>query len=149
MPLHYVEYGPHEGAVSSVWKGGWSVSWVSCVWTQCQQGEVCCVASLYFDLDSSGPADKMEESVYSLLRDYMFCGKAIPASVHHIFTFALHLYVFTLTFCREFCTKRISCRYHISSTTFLPISKMQPLSNILGTEQKRLPHSQARLSITE
>jgi hypothetical protein len=41
----------------------------------------------FFDFDAIRPADRMEESVNSLLRDYMVCGKTIPMSVHHMFYF--------------------------------------------------------------
>ena len=39
----------------------------------------------YFDV--SQLADGTDESVYSLLRDNMVCGKSVSASVHHIFYF--------------------------------------------------------------
>ncbi len=69
-----------------------------------------------------------------------FVANQSPRVCIAFFTFALHLYVFTLTFWNEFCTKRISCRHHIFSNIFHPISKLQPLSNIRGLKLKRLPH---------
>ncbi len=50
------------------------------------------------DTIQGGVDDEKSARVYSLFRDYMVCGQSVLASVHRIFTFALHCYDFTLTF---------------------------------------------------
>jgi hypothetical protein len=50
------------------------------------------------DTGQGGADNGTSGRVYSLLRDYMVCGESVPASIHCIFYFALHRYVFTLTF---------------------------------------------------
>ena len=45
------------------------------------------VSPPFFDFVVTRPADGTDESVYSLLRDYMVCGKSVSTSVHHIFYF--------------------------------------------------------------
>ncbi len=73
MSLRYVEYGPRDGVVPSVQKGRQPVPWASCVWTQCELCEVCCVASL-FGFGDTGPGNGASPIVYSLLRDYIVHG---------------------------------------------------------------------------
>ena len=45
------------------------------------------VSPPFFDFDVTRPADGTDESVYSLLRDYMVRGESVSASVHCIFYF--------------------------------------------------------------
>ena len=56
------------------------------------------VSPPFFDFNSSRPADKTEENVYSLLRDNMVCGQTIPASVHCIFYYCFASICFHLDF---------------------------------------------------
>jgi hypothetical protein len=60
-------------------------------------------------------------------------------------TFALHLHVFRFDFLTRVLHKKDKLQASHFFTTFHPISKLQPLSNIRGIKQKRLPHSPAFL----
>lgn len=57
----------------------------------------------YFEFNKTdGPDDVLDngtwKKVYTLLRDYMVCGHSLVQVCIASFTFALHRYVFTLTF---------------------------------------------------
>ena len=59
------------------------------------------VSPPFFEFDDTrqeGGRDDGTSQVYPLLKDYMVHGDTVPASVHHIFLFLLHIHLFSLRF---------------------------------------------------
>jgi hypothetical protein len=53
------------------------------------------------DTRQGGVDDGTSARVYSLLRDYMVCGKSVPVSVHHIFYFCFALLCYHFDFLKQ------------------------------------------------
>jgi hypothetical protein len=68
----------------------------------------------YLEFDCTGQGDTRQEGVddrtsarvYSLLRDYMVCGKSVPASVHRIFYFCFASLCFHFDFLKQVLHKK-------------------------------------------
>jgi hypothetical protein len=95
------------------------------------------------DTGHGGADNGISARVYSLLRDYMVCGKSVPAGVHHIIYFCFALLCFHFDFLKQVLYKKNKLQTS-HFFTHIPIEIKVPATvKYRGIGLKQLQHTPA------